>query len=482
MVMIAAAVGGYILAHENLKLPSWVPVLGRNYYTLEAEFQTAQAVTPGQGQAVTIAGAKIGEIATVDLHNGVARRDDAGDPQVRSTSTATRRCCCARRRSCRTSPSRSTRARRRPANCRAARCSRCRRPRRTSTSTNSSPASTLKRAPTCRSCSPALGEGLKDNGRTLAAALKRFDPTARYGEEIAKASRSAPREHRALDPQLPPADGSARRQGQAARRSSSTPPTPCSGRSPRRTRTSRRRSSCCRARCTRPASASASSPPPRNVLGPDAAQAAAVRARARTGQRSDAQAGADDDADHQERDPPVRARNPARRQRTRAVDQAARRSVPEARRRASRCSTNSSTSSPTTPGPSKGGFLFFLDWGNHDLNSVVSTSDANGAARAQPRVLQLRNPADPQGGRGSQPNGQAAGRPAEASDAKRNASEPWHPHQRERSATSAKLQACARQAQGAQSSCPSRRLASNTPFGGKELRCRSARPRSATCS
>jgi phospholipid/cholesterol/gamma-HCH transport system substrate-binding protein len=72
MVVIAAAVGGYILAHENLKLPGWVPVLGRSYYTLKAEFQTAQAVTPGQGQAVTIAGAKIGEIQSVDLNNGVA--------------------------------------------------------------------------------------------------------------------------------------------------------------------------------------------------------------------------------------------------------------------------------------------------------------------------------------------------------------------------------------------------------------------------
>jgi phospholipid/cholesterol/gamma-HCH transport system substrate-binding protein len=72
MVVIAAVVGGYILAHENLKLPSWVPVLGRSYYTLKADFQTAQAVTPGQGQAVTIAGAKIGEIASVNLKNGIA--------------------------------------------------------------------------------------------------------------------------------------------------------------------------------------------------------------------------------------------------------------------------------------------------------------------------------------------------------------------------------------------------------------------------
>ena len=72
MVLIAAVAGAYILAHENLKLPGWVPVLGRDYYTLKADFQTAQAVTPGQGQAVTIAGAKIGEIASVNLHEGVA--------------------------------------------------------------------------------------------------------------------------------------------------------------------------------------------------------------------------------------------------------------------------------------------------------------------------------------------------------------------------------------------------------------------------
>ena len=47
-------------------------VLGQDFYTLKARFQTAQAVTPGQGQAVTIAGAKVGEVASVELQNGVA--------------------------------------------------------------------------------------------------------------------------------------------------------------------------------------------------------------------------------------------------------------------------------------------------------------------------------------------------------------------------------------------------------------------------
>jgi phospholipid/cholesterol/gamma-HCH transport system substrate-binding protein len=72
MILIAAFSGGYILAHERLSLPSWFPVLGRSSFTLKGEFQTAQAVTPGQGQSVTIAGAKIGEIASVRLQGGRA--------------------------------------------------------------------------------------------------------------------------------------------------------------------------------------------------------------------------------------------------------------------------------------------------------------------------------------------------------------------------------------------------------------------------
>jgi phospholipid/cholesterol/gamma-HCH transport system substrate-binding protein len=72
MILIALFVGGYILAHERLSLPGWVPVLGKSYVTLKADFRTAQAVTPGQGQSVTIAGAKIGEIASVKSDQGDA--------------------------------------------------------------------------------------------------------------------------------------------------------------------------------------------------------------------------------------------------------------------------------------------------------------------------------------------------------------------------------------------------------------------------
>jgi phospholipid/cholesterol/gamma-HCH transport system substrate-binding protein len=72
MIVIALFVGGYILSNERLSLPGWVPVLGKEYVTLKADFRTAQAVTPGQGQSVTIAGAKIGEIASVQSNEGNA--------------------------------------------------------------------------------------------------------------------------------------------------------------------------------------------------------------------------------------------------------------------------------------------------------------------------------------------------------------------------------------------------------------------------
>jgi phospholipid/cholesterol/gamma-HCH transport system substrate-binding protein len=72
MIVIAAGSAGYILAHERLSVPAWVPVIGHESFPLKGEFTTGQAVTPGQGQQVTIAGAKIGEISGVELREGRA--------------------------------------------------------------------------------------------------------------------------------------------------------------------------------------------------------------------------------------------------------------------------------------------------------------------------------------------------------------------------------------------------------------------------
>jgi phospholipid/cholesterol/gamma-HCH transport system substrate-binding protein len=72
LVLVAAFVGGYVLAHQRVNLPGWVPVFGKSFFTLKGEFVTAQAITPGQGQTVDIAGVQVGEISNVDLVGGRA--------------------------------------------------------------------------------------------------------------------------------------------------------------------------------------------------------------------------------------------------------------------------------------------------------------------------------------------------------------------------------------------------------------------------
>jgi phospholipid/cholesterol/gamma-HCH transport system substrate-binding protein len=61
-----------ILINQRTTLPSWVPLIGSDRFALEAEFSTAQAVTPGQGQSVDIAGIKVGDVTGVKLENGHA--------------------------------------------------------------------------------------------------------------------------------------------------------------------------------------------------------------------------------------------------------------------------------------------------------------------------------------------------------------------------------------------------------------------------
>jgi phospholipid/cholesterol/gamma-HCH transport system substrate-binding protein len=72
MVTVGLAVGAYLLSHQRIPWPSWVPGLGNEYFYVNAELQTAAGVLPGQGNAVTVAGVKIGEIAGVTLRDGKA--------------------------------------------------------------------------------------------------------------------------------------------------------------------------------------------------------------------------------------------------------------------------------------------------------------------------------------------------------------------------------------------------------------------------
>ncbi|WP_205695823.1 MlaD family protein [Conexibacter sp. SYSU D00693] len=66
MVLVALAVGGYILSNQRLRFP-WEDV-----YEVTAAFSTAQAVTPGQGQTIAVAGVDVGEVREVRLVDGRA--------------------------------------------------------------------------------------------------------------------------------------------------------------------------------------------------------------------------------------------------------------------------------------------------------------------------------------------------------------------------------------------------------------------------
>jgi phospholipid/cholesterol/gamma-HCH transport system substrate-binding protein len=72
MGLVALGVAWYVLSQERFHLPGWVPLAGSHFYDLNVELQTAQAVVPGQGQTIDIAGVKVGDVKSVHLRNGVA--------------------------------------------------------------------------------------------------------------------------------------------------------------------------------------------------------------------------------------------------------------------------------------------------------------------------------------------------------------------------------------------------------------------------
>jgi phospholipid/cholesterol/gamma-HCH transport system substrate-binding protein len=65
---VAMAAAGYMLAHQRLRFP----VIESKPMVLKADFSDAQAVIPGQGQTVRVAGVKVGDIGKVELKDGHA--------------------------------------------------------------------------------------------------------------------------------------------------------------------------------------------------------------------------------------------------------------------------------------------------------------------------------------------------------------------------------------------------------------------------
>ncbi len=72
LALIAALVGGFILANQRFRLPSGVPFLGSDFVDYKATLPTAQSITPGQGQTVNVAGVPVGQLSKVELVDGRA--------------------------------------------------------------------------------------------------------------------------------------------------------------------------------------------------------------------------------------------------------------------------------------------------------------------------------------------------------------------------------------------------------------------------
>ena len=68
LFVLAIGVGGYILAQERLRFP----LVEEEPFRLKVELSDAQAVIPGQGQTVRVAGVQVGDIGKVDLEEGKA--------------------------------------------------------------------------------------------------------------------------------------------------------------------------------------------------------------------------------------------------------------------------------------------------------------------------------------------------------------------------------------------------------------------------
>jgi phospholipid/cholesterol/gamma-HCH transport system substrate-binding protein len=68
LIAFSLVVTLYIVQHQRLR----IPILEEKPFELKADFQTAQAVTPGQGQTVRVAGVRVGDISKVELNDGTA--------------------------------------------------------------------------------------------------------------------------------------------------------------------------------------------------------------------------------------------------------------------------------------------------------------------------------------------------------------------------------------------------------------------------
>ena len=86
--MLALGIAGYILTQQRFRFP----LIQDKPQVIQVELEDAQAVTPGQGQTVRVAGVKIGSIGDVEVEDGVAVVDMEIDKEyeglIREDATA----------------------------------------------------------------------------------------------------------------------------------------------------------------------------------------------------------------------------------------------------------------------------------------------------------------------------------------------------------------------------------------------------------
>jgi phospholipid/cholesterol/gamma-HCH transport system substrate-binding protein len=70
LILAAFGIGGYIMSQQESR--PRIPLLESKPFKLRLAFSDAQAVLPGQGQSVRVAGVKVGLIKKVQLHEGQA--------------------------------------------------------------------------------------------------------------------------------------------------------------------------------------------------------------------------------------------------------------------------------------------------------------------------------------------------------------------------------------------------------------------------
>jgi phospholipid/cholesterol/gamma-HCH transport system substrate-binding protein len=77
-------VGAYLVAHQRIVWPSWLPFVGKHEFVLNARVSSVAGVLPGQGQAVTISGVTVGQISAVSVQRGAPLLRMEIDPQYAS--------------------------------------------------------------------------------------------------------------------------------------------------------------------------------------------------------------------------------------------------------------------------------------------------------------------------------------------------------------------------------------------------------------